>query len=183
MRYDVKLSPITYAYNTNRYNKDTRNNQYKPSFQRIKMEKEDYDKFEAAPLKNSEKEIVLTAFKKAKKRLEALDGDIVLRYRPQEVRTFWQNWRSATVPDKESLYLEVFAVNRSKDVIAEDVELIHSLKRGDTSKDMARLMVEGCKKAIDGIKQSFTYQGEYGKDEEFYRDNTGHWDLTDAYIP
>ena len=183
MRFNVKLSPISYSYNTNHYKKRTQNNAQVPSFQKLKMTRDDYAKFNAAPLKESEKEIVLSALRKARKQLDAMDGDIVLRYRPEEVRTFWQNWRSATKPDKESLYLEVFAVNRSKDVIAEDVELIHSLRRGDTSKDMSKLMVEGCQKAIDGIKESFTYQDEYGKDEEFYRDNTGHWDLTDAYIP
>ena len=67
--------------------------------------------------------------------------------------------------------------------VGRNVELIHSLRRGDTSKDMAKIMYEGCKKAIDGIKESFTYQGEFGKDADFYTDNTGHWDLTDAYIP
>lgn len=179
----MKLSPLTNIYNLNRCSSTGQNNHSKPSFQRIMMTQDDYDKFESSQLKNSEKEIVLTAFEKAKDKLEAMDGDIVLRYRPKEIRTFWQNMRSAMKPDEESLYLEVFAINRSGDVIPEDVKLTESLRRGDTSDDMSKLMVDGCKKAIDGIKESFTYQGEYGKDAEFYRDNTGHWDLTDAYIP
>ena len=179
----MKLSPVFSAYNSNRYDNVNKNNLSKPSFQRIKMSQEDYDKFNSSQLKNSEKDIVLTALEKSREKLEEMDGDIVLRYRPKEVRTFWENLRSMMKPLEESLYLEVFAINRSRDVIPEDVELIHSLRRGDTSDDMSKLMVDGCQKAIDGIKKSFTYQGEYGKDEEFYRDNTGHWDLTDAYIP
>ena len=183
MRYDVKLSPVSNTYDLNRRYKTNSNNHFKPSFQRIKMTQEDYDKFNNSQLKNSEKEIVLTALEKSREKLEEMDGDIVLRYRPKEVRTFWENLRSVMKPLEESLYLEVFAINRTGDVIPEDVELIDSLRRGDTSDDMSKLMVNGCKKAIDGIKDSRTYQGEYGKDAEFYQDNTGHWDLTDAYIP
>lgn len=169
----MKLSPISNSYSTN--NCKTQNN---TSFKRVVMTEDDYDKIKQAPLKDSEKEIVLRAFDKSKKFLEKLDSDVKLTYREAEKKSFWSAW----LPLPESLAVKLMTKNTSNDMIPDTIELLDDIKNGESSDKIAAKIIEMSEALVESTKKSYSYHS-YGEDDDLYTNNTGHWDLTDAYIP
>ena len=169
----MQISPILHPYysNTNTINKNT-------SFKRDVTTQKNIDSVKNSSLKDSEKRVMLDAYEKTKDYIDSLDADISLHYKPKDKRkSFFLN--EYLFP--EELGFNVAAKNRSLDLIPMSVNVIDDVKKGIDTDELVDIIKFKIKDVFDYIKRSTTYCPS-GNDD-FYTDNTGTWDLTDAYIP
>ena len=168
----MKVSPILHPYYS------STNKSKNTSFKRDVTTKEDINSVLNSPLKDSEKKLILEAYKQSRDYLENLDADINLHYSPNKEK---KSWFSNEYLFPEEVGFLIRAKNRSRDITLMSVDVIEDVKKGtdvDTLVDKIKLMTRD---TVDYIKKCRTYY--MSDDDDFYTDNTGKWDLTDAYIP
>ncbi len=169
----MKISPILHPY----YSNTTKSNKNTP-FKRDVTTKENINGVIQSSLKDSEKKLILDAYDKCKEYIDGLDADINLRYSPNKQK---KSWFSNEYVFPEELGFMVKAKNIGREIVPMSVDVLDDVKKGielDTLVDKLKIMTRD---TVDDIKQSITYHPS--GDDDFYRDNTGTWDLTDAYIP
>ncbi len=169
----MKISPIL-----NSYCSDTNKAKQKTPFKRIITTPADIQKVVKSPLSDSQKKLFLDAYEKAKDYLEELDADINLEYRPKDKKKYFFECQYLF---PEALRLNVTAQNNTLDKATLTVDVLDDVRKGVDVDTLADKLKKEAKENVDYIKRSFTYRPT--GDDEFFRDNTGTWDLTDAYIP
>ena len=73
------------------------------------------------------------------------------------------------------------AQNRSLDKIPMSVNVLEDIKDGNDADKLSDIIKLKVRDIVNYIKNSTTYCPS--NNDDFYTDNTGKWDLTDAYIP
>ncbi len=170
----MKICPILHpSYSsTNKSNKNT-------PFKRDVTTKENINGLMNSKLSDSQKELILNAYDRCKPYLNNLDADINLHYSPNRDK---KSWFSNEYIFPEEVGFMIKAKNISGDITPMSVDFIEDVRKGielDTLVDKMKLLT---KDTVDYIKRCHTYYIT-DNDDDFYTDNTGKWDLTDAYIP
>lgn len=169
----MKISPISHPY----YSNTQKTNKHTP-FKRDITTEEHLNQVNNSPLKDEEKKVFLEAYNKSKDFIDELDADINVCYqKPKYKKSFFSN--EYIFPEK--LGFEIMAQNRSLDKIPMSVNVLEDIKDGNDADKLSDIIKLKVRDIVNYIKNSTTYCPS--NNDDFYTDNTGKWDLTDAYIP
>ena len=174
----MRISSISNAYP---YNK-AQNSKQNASFKKLIVSDKFKEDLKYSSLNSQQKEILYIALDKCKDVFDKMDKDATITYQPAEKGPFWKT----KAPEK--ILINFAAKRYFDDYYNTSIDISYKAKENVDSDALA----DEIKRRVENM-QKFVYEETGGKDDndndiddDDYMDlmsDTGHWDLTDAYIP
>lgn len=170
----MKISPVLHQYYIN-----TQNNKKNTPFKRDITTATDVQNIRTSRLTEKQKNVVIDAYERTRDFLDELDADINLQYSPEKKEKSLLPFCKQIFPERLGFQIE--AKNLNLDNIPMFFDIMEDVEKGVDADTLADIIKFQVRDYVKHIKSSITYRPS--GDDDFYQDNTGKWDLTDAYIP